>query len=52
MKMMRSAAIAIAVFVCAGLAVMGMPSDASIFDNAACGGFKPETRMLCWGSQV
>jgi hypothetical protein len=48
MKMLRSAAIVLAVVASMALALDGAISIGGTVSKSSCGGFKPETRTLCW----
>lgn len=49
MKRLRNAAIVVATVACVGLAwdSVGAGAGADSFGKS-CGGFKPETRTMCW----
>jgi hypothetical protein len=48
MKILRSVSIFLAVVACLGLGLDGAISIGGTVNKASCGGFKPETRTLCW----
>jgi hypothetical protein len=47
MKRLRNAAIVLATIACVGLAWDSAGAGAGSFGKS-CGGFKPETRTMCW----
>jgi hypothetical protein len=48
MRMLKVAAIALALGVCLDLALQGVAPVGGNVDKSRCGGFRPETHALCW----
>lgn len=47
-SVLKCVALILAVAACLGVALGGAVSTGGIVTKSSCGGFKPETRTLCW----